>query len=124
MTEAEWLEGTEAPVLLSFPRGSGSDPPWGRYASGCCRAARSPSTRPGHRPAAAAGGAGGAHKRGRGGFCAGPRARARLAVLGDALEEAGCTNEPILTHLRGPGPHVRGCWALDALLGQDAPLPA
>lgn len=40
----------------------------------------------------------------------------RLAVLADALEEAGCTDADILGHLRGPGPHVRGCWVLDALL--------
>jgi hypothetical protein len=40
---------------------------------------------------------------------------ARLAVLADALEEAGCTDPDLLGHLRGPGPHVRGCWALDLL---------
>jgi hypothetical protein len=43
---------------------------------------------------------------------------ARLAVLSDALEEAGCTDEAILTHLRSTGPHVRGCWALDLVLGR------
>jgi hypothetical protein len=41
-----------------------------------------------------------------------------LPVLADALEEAGCTNADILNHLRGPGPHGRGCWALDAVLGK------
>jgi len=71
----------------------------------------------------------------------------RLAVLRDALEDAGCptTEEcpscdgvgafrsslgrcdkcgytgrvphPLLAHLREPGPHVRGCWAVDLLLG-------
>jgi hypothetical protein len=40
----------------------------------------------------------------------------RLAVLADALEEAGCDNADILSHLRGPGPHVRGCWVVDQLL--------
>jgi hypothetical protein len=44
--------------------------------------------------------------------------RARLAVLSDALEEAGCTSATILEHLRGPGSHPRGCWALDLLLGK------
>jgi hypothetical protein len=44
---------------------------------------------------------------------------ARLAVLADALEEAGCTDAEILTHLRSPGPHVRGCWALDLVLGKE-----
>jgi hypothetical protein len=43
---------------------------------------------------------------------------ARLAVLADALEEAGCTEEAVLSHLRAEGPHVRGCWALDLLLGK------
>jgi hypothetical protein len=41
-----------------------------------------------------------------------------LPVLADALEEAGCTDADLLGHLRGPGPHVRGCWALDLLLGK------
>jgi hypothetical protein len=75
---------------------------------------------------------------------------ARLAVLADALEEAGCPAEvacprkcyplygcrwvngqrkcdcatgrvphPLLAHLRGPGPHVRGCFATDAPLGKE-----
>jgi hypothetical protein len=44
---------------------------------------------------------------------------ARLAVLADALEEAGCTDADLLGHLRGPGPHVRGCWAVDLLLGKS-----
>jgi hypothetical protein len=37
----------------------------------------------------------------------------RLIILSDCLEEAGCTDAEILGHLRGPGPHVRGCWCLD-----------
>jgi hypothetical protein len=41
---------------------------------------------------------------------------ARLAVLADALEDVGCTAHEILEHLRGPGVHVRGCWALDILM--------
>jgi hypothetical protein len=41
---------------------------------------------------------------------------ARLAVLADMLEEAGCSDPYILGHLRSPGPHVRGCWPLDLLL--------
>jgi hypothetical protein len=43
----------------------------------------------------------------------------RLAVLADALEEAGCTDDAILSHLRSAGPHVRGCWALDLILGKS-----
>ena len=41
----------------------------------------------------------------------------RLAVLSDALQDAGCTDESILDHLRGPGPHVRGCHVVDLILG-------
>ena len=44
---------------------------------------------------------------------------ARLAVLADALEDAGCNDQTILGNLRGPGPHVRGCWAVDLLLGKS-----
>jgi hypothetical protein len=43
----------------------------------------------------------------------------RLAILADALEEVGCTDADILTHLRGLGPHVRGCWPVDLLLGKS-----
>jgi hypothetical protein len=75
-----------------------------------------------------------------------------LAVLADALSDAGCTSEDILRHLRGQercwgcsllgaeesgwcavcdrhtdeicwislrGPHARGCWALDLVLGKE-----
>jgi hypothetical protein len=41
---------------------------------------------------------------------------ARLALLADALEEAGCTSAAVLDHCRGPGPHVRGCWVVDLIL--------
>jgi hypothetical protein len=44
---------------------------------------------------------------------------ARLAVLADALEDAGCADADLLGHLRGPGPHIRGCWAVDLLLGKE-----
>lgn len=44
------------------------------------------------------------------------RAFDRLPVLADALDDAGCTNADLLTHCRSPGPHVRGCWAIDLLL--------
>jgi hypothetical protein len=37
----------------------------------------------------------------------------RLSVLADALEEAGCCERALLDHLRGRGPHVRGCYAVD-----------
>jgi hypothetical protein len=43
----------------------------------------------------------------------------RLAVLADALEDAGCDDPDILAHCRGPGPHVRGCWVIDLLLGKE-----
>jgi hypothetical protein len=43
----------------------------------------------------------------------------RLAVLADALEEAGCTDPAILGHLRLGEDHVRGCFVLDGLLGRE-----
>lgn len=72
----------------------------------------------------------------------------RLLVLADAMEEAGCPAEatcprcngtggveddgdgdgwicdrtvphPLLAHLRLPGPHFRGCWAVDLILGKE-----
>jgi hypothetical protein len=39
----------------------------------------------------------------------------RLPILADALEEAGCVNVEMLGHCRSEGPHVRGCWVIDAL---------
>jgi hypothetical protein len=44
------------------------------------------------------------------------RAFDRTPILADALEKAGCDNAEVVCHLRGPGPHVRGCWALDLIL--------
>jgi hypothetical protein len=42
----------------------------------------------------------------------------RLAVLADALEDAGASGA-ILEHLRSEGPHVRGCFALDLVLNKE-----
>lgn len=42
----------------------------------------------------------------------------RMRELADALEEASCTDAELLAHLRSPGTHVRGCFALDAVLGK------
>jgi hypothetical protein len=42
----------------------------------------------------------------------------RLPILADALLDAGCDNEELLAHCRSGGEHVRGCWALDAVLGR------
>jgi hypothetical protein len=42
----------------------------------------------------------------------------RLGVLADALEEAGA-DAAIVDHLRGDGPHVRGCHVVDLVLGRS-----
>ena len=47
------------------------------------------------------------------------RAFDRMPILADALQDAGCANDDILDHCRGPGPHVRGCWVVDFVLGQE-----
>ena len=41
-----------------------------------------------------------------------------LPILADALEEAGCDSPDVLAHCREPGPHVRGCWVVDLVLGK------
>lgn len=47
------------------------------------------------------------------------RAFDRMPILADALEEAGCDDVDVLAHCRGPGPHVRGCWVVDRVLGKE-----
>lgn len=40
-------------------------------------------------------------------------------ILADALQDAGCDDATILGHLRSETQHVRGCFAVDALLGKE-----
>jgi hypothetical protein len=42
-----------------------------------------------------------------------------LSELAELLEQAGYQDRAVLEHCRGPGPHIRGCWVLDALLGHQ-----
>jgi hypothetical protein len=43
----------------------------------------------------------------------------RLAILADALTDAGCDNEDLLRHCREQGlTHCRGCWVVDLILGK------
>jgi hypothetical protein len=42
-----------------------------------------------------------------------------LPILADALTDAGCNNEEIVAHCRSEGPHVRGCWVVDLILGKQ-----
>jgi hypothetical protein len=42
----------------------------------------------------------------------------QMPILGDALEEAGCTDATILDHCRKSDMHVRGCWLLDLVLAK------
>jgi hypothetical protein len=46
------------------------------------------------------------------------RAFDRLPILADALEDAGCDSPDVLAHCRGDGPHARGCWVVDLILGK------
>ena len=47
------------------------------------------------------------------------RAFHHLPTLADALEEAGCSDSGLIGHCRQPGEHVRGCWAVDLVLGKE-----
>jgi hypothetical protein len=47
------------------------------------------------------------------------RAFDRLPLLADALMDAGCDDEQLLNHCRSEGPHVRGCWVVDLVLGKE-----
>jgi hypothetical protein len=47
------------------------------------------------------------------------RAFGRMPILHDALLDAGCDDEDILAHCRAEGPHVRGCWVIDLILGKS-----
>ena len=49
-------------------------------------------------------------------FPSGTLDRTRLAILADALLDAGCDSAEVLDHCRNEGPHVRGCWVIDLLL--------
>lgn len=40
-------------------------------------------------------------------------------ILGDALMDAGCDDNQLLSHCRVQRPHVRGCWLLDLILGRS-----
>lgn len=42
-----------------------------------------------------------------------------MPILGDALQDAGCETNDILAHCHGPGPHARGCWVADMVLGRS-----
>lgn len=42
-----------------------------------------------------------------------------MPILADALQDAGCDKDDILSHCRGDGPHVRGCWVVDLVLGKQ-----
>ena len=43
----------------------------------------------------------------------------RMPILADALQDAGCDSDDVLSHCRGGGPHVRGCWVVDLVLGKE-----
>ena len=47
------------------------------------------------------------------------RAFDRLPLLADALMDAGRDSDDVLSHCRSDGPHVRGCWVVDLVLGKE-----
>jgi hypothetical protein len=46
----------------------------------------------------------------------------RIPALAKTLEEAGCTDQELLSHCHDSGPHVPGCWVLDLILGKSRML--
>ena len=42
-----------------------------------------------------------------------------MPILADALQDAGCEDEQVLSHCRSVGSHVRGCFVVDACLGKE-----
>jgi hypothetical protein len=42
-----------------------------------------------------------------------------MPILADALQDAGCDSDDVLNYCREPGPHVRGCWVVDLVLGKE-----
>jgi hypothetical protein len=42
-----------------------------------------------------------------------------MPILADALQDAGCDEEDILSHCREDREHVRGCWVVDLVLGKE-----
>lgn len=42
-----------------------------------------------------------------------------MPILADALQDAGCDESDVLNHCRGEGPHYRGCWVVDGILGKS-----
>jgi len=42
-----------------------------------------------------------------------------MPILADALEEAGCEDERVLRHCKGGNEHLRGCWVVDLILGNE-----
>ena len=43
----------------------------------------------------------------------------RLPYLAELLEKEGCEDMTLLAHLKGVGPHAKGCFALDAVFGKS-----
>jgi hypothetical protein len=42
-----------------------------------------------------------------------------LPVLADALQEAGCENDVVLTHCRDANEHTDACWVADVILASE-----
>jgi hypothetical protein len=49
----------------------------------------------------------------------GERAFGKFPVLADGLLDAGCQDEELMRHFRSEGPHAKGCWGVDLVLGRS-----
>jgi hypothetical protein len=99
VTEAGWLACADPVPMMDYLPGRASARKLRQLACACCRAALRVIYEDRKMPE-------------------GTLDNARLAILADALLDAGCSDEDLIQHLRSPGPHVRGCWAVDRILGK------
>jgi hypothetical protein len=126
VTEAEWLTASDPMSMLEFLRGKASDRRVRLLGCNCCRRCwplldnRSRS------------GVEASERYADGGIDRDALRVTALAhrmyesrdfsampILADALQDAGCDNDDILTHCRGGGEHVRGCSVVDLILGKS-----
>ena len=112
MTEADWLAATDPMPMLAFLEGKASDRKLRLFAVACCR--RIPIIDSHDHGVAALDLA---ERLAEGRATNAERRQMRVSLMNPRPWIAVLLD--ILDHCRGPGPHVRGCWVVDLLLGKE-----